>query len=232
VIDVGVLLAMAAMSLPFVTSDLGDRSALDADALPAVLLLLPVFIVTLIPDHARPIHPVAAWVSLAFGLAALPYAIVKLLDAGILADTLDGSLGLGAYLMIGAVIVTIVGIGIGLFRDLRGLPTGGTPRRGSSYRTRSNAMRAPGTRSQPSGRSSEATPPAETSDAAASEPSPTPSTPQAAPPRSQQPEIVASEVASPREAEGDPSTTAERADAAIDDHILSMFDDEDPDEES
>lgn len=244
VIDVGVLLAMAAMSLPFITSDLGDRSALDADALPAVLLLLPVFLVTLIPDHTRPIHPAAAWASLAFGLAALPYAIVKLLDAGILADTLDGSLGLGAYLLIVAVIVTIVGIGIGLFRDLRGLPSGGTPRRSSAYRTRSSAMRAPGARNRTATRSAGAgtAAPSSTPDADAAAGTPddgtesaaaetTPASPAEAS-RSRQPEIVVpADGAPPRLATDDPSTTAERADAAIDDHIGSMFDDEDPEEQ-
>ncbi len=131
VIDVGVLLAMASMSMTFVISTTGDRSALDADAFPVVILLLPIFAVTLIPDHTRPLHPLAAWISLALGLAALPYALVKMLDASILADTLDGSVGFGARLMVIGCIVVLTGIGIGLYRNLRGLPAGGTPGRTS-----------------------------------------------------------------------------------------------------
>ena len=48
IIDVGVLLTMAAMSLPFVTAAAGDRNSVDADALPVLLLLLPVFLITMI----------------------------------------------------------------------------------------------------------------------------------------------------------------------------------------
>jgi hypothetical protein len=223
VIDVGVLLALAAMSLPFVVSDLGDRSAVDADALPALLLMFPIFLVTLIPDHTRPIHPIAGWVALAFGLAALPYSIVKLLDAGILADTLDGSLGFGAYLLIIGVIIAIAGIGIGLYRNLRGLPTGGTPGRSKAYTTRSSTLRAPGT-ARPQ-RGERKAPSASQSTASGEAPvaaSATATAESSAP----QPEIIAADAAPAREAADDPSSTAERADAAIDDHIMAMFDED------
>jgi len=223
VIDVGVLITMAAMSLPFVVSDLGDRSALEADALPAVLLLLPIFAVTLIPDHTRPLHPVASWVSLVLGLAALPYAIVKLLDAGILADTLDGSLGLGAYALIVGTITTVVGIAIGLYRDLRGLPAGGTPRRSNSYKTKRQPQRPrrdPAAGTQSGARQGSAAAPADES----SDDEET-----ATARRTAQPEIVAADAAPARDAESEVETTAERADAAIDNDILAMFDDEEPD---
>jgi hypothetical protein len=225
VIDVGVLVAMAAMSLPFVTSSQGDRSSIDADALPALILLLPIFVITLIPDHTRPIHPIAGWASLALGLAALPYAVVKLLDAGILADTLDGSLGGGAYLLLIGTIITIVGIGIGLYRNLRGLPAGGTPGRSAAFFTRAKSLRAP---KQPQ-RPRKPLPPEDAAEPVA-ESAPSDGRKPAAP----QPEmVIAEEGAAPREVDGaterDVDTTAERADAAIDDHIMSMFEEEDSD---
>ncbi len=254
-IDVGVLLAMASMSLAFIEADSGNRSALDADALPALLLLLPIFVVTLIPDHTRPLHPVAGWTALAFGLAALPYAVLKMLDAAILADTLDGSLGFGSRLMVIGCLVTLVGIGIGLYRTLRGLPSGGTPGRSSTFRTRPKPAtapeRAPGSEESPSP-SPSATPappsdpsPAEIAAAAAAptrllpispepeqEPEPTDVVP------SSQPEIVFPDTgAVAREAEPESTPpdpfldTAERADAAIDDHFSSIFDDDEPTDE-
>lgn len=240
VIDAGVLLAMASMSMSFVVSDSGNRSALDADAFPAVLLLLPIFAVTLIPDHTRPLHPVAAWAALALGLAALPYAFVKMLDAGILADTLNGSIGLGSGLLVFGSLVTLVGIGIGLYRNLRGLPAGGTPGRSSVFRTRSKSLAAPGAppRSEESpdsipgfvtGDAIDAPPTRLLPVALEQEPAPESETRATAP--SSQPEIVFPDTgAVARAADPDPARqdplfdTAERADAAIDDYLLSMFD--------
>ena len=231
VIDIGVLLAMASMSMTFVASGAGGRSALDADALPVILLLLPIFAVTLIPDHTRPLHPLAAWISLAFGLAALPYALVKMLDAGILADTLDGSVGFGARLMVIGCVVVLAGIGIGLYRNLRGLPAGGTPGRSATFRTRSKSAATP---------QSEPQQPSTTDDAENADATPTrllpvvpePETPTSpAPPApSSQPDIVFPDTgAVAREAAPDPVAenplldTAERADAAIDDHLMSLL---------
>jgi len=237
VIDVGVLLAMASMSMSFVIADSGDRSALDADALPVLLLLLPIFVVTLVPDHARPIHPVAGWSALAFGLAALPYALVKMLDAGILADTLDGSVGLGARLMVISCFVTLVGIGIGIYRQIRGLPAGGTPGRSKAFRTRPTASAGPVPQAK-----SETPQVPEASTAAPTRlipaaPVPAEQTPDPSPAPSGQPEIVFPDTgAVAREADPDPASppgihdTAERADAAIDDHLLAMFDSPDADE--
>jgi hypothetical protein len=236
VIDAGVLLAMAAMSMPFVIADSGDRSALDADALPVLLLLLPIFVVTLIPDHTRPIHPVAGWASLAFGLAALPYALVKMLDATILADTLDGSVGLGAWLMVISCFVTVVGIGIGIYRQLRGLPAGGTPGRSTAFRSKPKASAKPFATAEPesalSAEASDAVPTRLMPAAPDPDPAPEPSSSPAA-----QPEIVFPDTgAVAREADPDPTSppglhdTAERADAALDDHLMSMFDSADTDE--
>jgi hypothetical protein len=129
VIDVGVLLSMASLSLAFVESAAGDRSALQADALPAVALLLPIFLITLLPDHTGPIPRQLSWASLVLGLAAFPYSIVKHMDASVLADTLGGSVGIGARLLVFGTLVTLVGIGIGLTRSFLGLPTGAQPSR-------------------------------------------------------------------------------------------------------
>jgi len=129
VIDVGVLLAMASLSLDFVTGPGISRSAVQADALPAVALLLPIFLITLIPDHTRPLPRPLGWASLILGLAAFPYAIVKHLDASVLAETLDGSVAIGARLLVFGTFVTLVGIAIGLTRSFLGLPTGANPAR-------------------------------------------------------------------------------------------------------
>ena len=129
VIDVGVLIALGAMSLPFITSPAGDRSAIDADALPALLLLIPVFLITLIPDHAWPVPKPLGWVALLLGAAAFPYALVKRLDATLLADTLDGEVGFGATLLVVGTIVVLAGIIYGLIRAAFGKQTGGSATR-------------------------------------------------------------------------------------------------------
>jgi len=136
VVDVGVLVVMAAMSRPFVTAAGGNRSSIDLDALPVLLLVAPIFLVTLIPDHTRPLPRVLGWLTLVLGLAAFPYAIVKYLDSSVLAGTLDGAVGLGAWLAVIGTLVTVTGIAIGLTRSFMGLQTGGAPGRHRSIRHR------------------------------------------------------------------------------------------------
>jgi hypothetical protein len=126
IIDVGVLIALGAMSLPFVESPNGSRDSIAADALPALLLLIPIFLITLIPDHTRPVPGPLGWISLVLGIAAFPYAIVKFLDASTVAETLGGTVGLGARLLVFGTFVTLLGIGVGLARSLLHLPSGGS----------------------------------------------------------------------------------------------------------
>ncbi len=126
IIDVGVLIALGAMSLPFVESPAGSRDSISADALPALLLLIPIFLMTLIPDHTRPIPSPLGWFSLVLGIAAFPYAIVKFLDASTVADTVGGNVGFGARLLVFGTFVTLLGIGVGLARGLLHLPSGGS----------------------------------------------------------------------------------------------------------
>jgi len=126
VIDAGVLISMAAMSMPFVTTEGADTNSMVADALPVILLLAPIFLVTLLPDHSRPIPMPLGWISLVLGVAAFPYAVVKYLDAANLAATLEGNVGFGARLLIFGTFVTLAGIAIGLARGILKLPSGGT----------------------------------------------------------------------------------------------------------
>jgi len=126
VIDIGVLMVLGSMSLAFITTEAGNRSALAADALPTLLLLLPIFVITLLPDHSNPIPDVLGWLSLILGFAAFPYALIKYLDASTLAGALGGSVGWGARLHVFGACVVIGGIGIGLARSFLGLPAAGT----------------------------------------------------------------------------------------------------------
>lgn len=126
IIDVGVLISLGAMSLPFVETPTATRDSISADALPALLLLIPIFLITLIPDHTRPIPGPLGWIALVLGIAAFPYAIVKFLDASTVADTVGGTVGLGARLLVFGTFVTLLGIGVGLARRLLHLPSGGS----------------------------------------------------------------------------------------------------------
>ncbi|MBI5157463.1 MAG: hypothetical protein HZA58_05540 [Acidimicrobiia bacterium] len=144
VTDIGVLLVLASMSLTFVSAPSGNRSAMTLDALPALLLVAPIFVVTLIPDHTRPLPRPLAWGSLVLGLAAFPYTVVKYLDAVVLADTLGGSLGLGIRLLVFGSFVTVVGVAIGLARSWMGLPSGGSPTRIAATSTSARPAPRPG----------------------------------------------------------------------------------------
>jgi hypothetical protein len=258
VIDAGVLLAMASMSMTFVSAPDGGRSALAADALPAVLLLLPIFLVTLIPDHTRPLHPVGGWASMVLALAALPYAFVKMLDARVLADTLGGSVGIGPTILLLGCVVTLIGIGIGIVRDLFGKPSGGTPQRNAAYQTKRSRSRsdrpAPPASAAPTQAADTATPATtptptvsddmptrivESSQAGPHDPLTVVEEPEAErEPIAEQPEIVFPDTgAVAREAEPVEEVvdgllnTAERADAALTESLLSMFDEDDTDDD-
>jgi len=126
IIDTGVLIALGAMSLPFVEGQGRTVSSIDADALPALLLLIPIFLITLIPDHTRPVPNPLGWLALVLGVAAFPYSIVKFLDSSTIAETIGGSVALGARLLVFGTFVTVLGITVGLARNMLRLPTGGT----------------------------------------------------------------------------------------------------------
>jgi hypothetical protein len=125
VVDVGVLITLGAMSLRFVNGGTSNVHSVGADALPALLLLIPVFVITLIPDHSRPIPAPLGWLALLFGIAAFPYAIIKHIDAATIADAVGGSVGLGARLLIVGTGITLIGIVLGLARGIMRLPQGG-----------------------------------------------------------------------------------------------------------
>lgn len=169
IIDIGVLLVLGAMSLPFVAAEGFRQQAMAADALPALLLVLPVFVVTLLPDHTRPLPPAFAWASLGLAATALPYALVKYLDASTVAGTVRGSVGMGARLLVLGAFVTLAGIVLGLIRNWLGLPAAGSyPARRSTAPAPSSAPAKPVT--PPAGRSS----PSRTPPATRSSPSRTP----------------------------------------------------------
>lgn len=134
-------MVLGAMSLPFVSAP--HRSAMALDALPTLLLIAPVFAITLIPDHTRPLPRPVAWASLVLGMTALPYAVIKYLDAAVLADTLGGRVGVGARVLVFGAFVVIVGIALGLTRSWLGLATGGNPVRRTAIRTTPGPPAAP-----------------------------------------------------------------------------------------
>ncbi|MFH1329992.1 MAG: hypothetical protein ABIJ48_04980 [Actinomycetota bacterium] len=123
VIDAGVLLVLGAMSLPFVTAEGFQQRALAGDGLPALLLLLPVFVITLLPDHSTPLPNPLGWASLLLGATALPYSVVKYLDASTLAGTLQGSVGMGPRVLVMGAFAVLGGVVIGLIRTMLRLPT-------------------------------------------------------------------------------------------------------------
>ena len=126
VIDIGVLLVLGAMSLPFITAPGGDIDAMTADAFPALLLVIPIFVVTLIPDHSRPLPTLFGWLAMVLALAAFPYTIVKFMDSSTLADTVGGEVATGTRILVFGTFVVVAGLAIGLARNMLRLPAGGT----------------------------------------------------------------------------------------------------------
>ena len=125
VIDAGVLLVLGAMSLPWVTAEGFHQRALAGDGLPALLLVLPVFVITLLPDHSTPVPNPLGWAALLPAAAALPYSVVKYLDASTLAGTLQGSVGMGSRVLVMGTFTVLGGVVIGLTRALLRLPAAG-----------------------------------------------------------------------------------------------------------
>lgn len=117
VVDVGVLLVLGAMSLPFVVGEDFRQRAVAGDGLVALLLVAPVFLMTVLPDQSRPLpRPLAAAALLLAG-AALPYTAVKYLDASTLAGTMQGSVGTGARVLVIGAFTVLAGLVLGLIRS-------------------------------------------------------------------------------------------------------------------
>lgn len=195
VIDVGVLMVLGAMSLPFVTTAAGNRTAMELDALPALLLVAPIFLMTLLPDQSRPLPRPVSLGALFLGLIAFPYALLKYLDSVVLSRTLDGGLGLGVRMLVFGTFVVLVGIAIGLTRAWMGLASSGqatrtvsAPRRAgvSGRRQRTKAT------TNPAGETRQPTPQVEPAPAARQPAAAVAATP-AAPPRTR-PARATSEV--------------------------------------
>jgi hypothetical protein len=118
VIDAGVLLVLGAMSLPFVTAEGFHQRAVAGDGLPALFLLIPIFVMTLLPDQSTPLPSPLAWVSLGLAAAALPYTVVKYLEASTLAGTVQGAVGMGARVLVMGAFLVLAGLVLGLVRTL------------------------------------------------------------------------------------------------------------------
>ncbi len=116
VVDVGVLLVLGAMSLPFVTGEDFRQRALAGDGLVALLLVAPIFVMTVLPDQSRPLPRPLALASLLLAGAALPYTVVKYLDASTLAGTVQGSVGMGARVLVIGAFTVLGGLVLGLVR--------------------------------------------------------------------------------------------------------------------
>lgn len=204
VIDVGVLLVLAAMSLPFVSPGAFGQKAVAADALPALLLVLPIFVITLLPDQSRPVPSSLGWASLLLAATAAPYAIVKALEASTLAHTVGGRVGAGAWVLVVGTFVTLAGIVYGLVRNLLHLPVAGTyPARPEPARERAPAAAATPRPAAP--------PPRRLLRTDQAPPVPAPATPLARPERLAAPApgpapTAASPLARPRPEPADPDT--------------------------
>jgi hypothetical protein len=89
-------------------------------------MVVPIFAITLIPDHSRPLPTLLGWLAMVLALAAFPYSLVKYMDTSTLAGTLGGEVATGTRILVFGTFVVIAGLAIGLARSLFRLPAGGT----------------------------------------------------------------------------------------------------------
>ncbi|HUG75377.1 MAG TPA: hypothetical protein VMM81_06875 [Acidimicrobiia bacterium] len=124
VIDAGVLVALAGLSLAFVSSGAGGRPWSLRDGVVLLGLLAPLVVLTVLPDRSRPLSPAHRLIGSALVLLAIPYALIKVMEAVTLARAVGGSIGFGPWLVLAGVAAAAVGVGLG-WRN----PTGHLPLR-------------------------------------------------------------------------------------------------------
>lgn len=112
VIDAGVLVALAGLSLSFASSGAGGRPWSLRDGLVLLGLLAPLVVLTVLPDRTRPLPSPHRLIAAGLMALAVPYSIVKLLEALTLAGALDGSIGFGPVLVL--IGVGAAGVGVAL----------------------------------------------------------------------------------------------------------------------
>lgn len=122
VIDGGVLIALAGLSLSFVTTARGQRPWSLLDGVVLLGILAPLVLVTMLPDRSQPLSKVGRAIATALVLVATPYAVVKMLDAFTLARALGGAVGPGPWLVVVGVVGTIAGVVLGWVRPGESLP--------------------------------------------------------------------------------------------------------------
>lgn len=149
VIAAGTLLALGSMSLPYVTASGTRRGALALDALPALLLLAPIIVMIMIPDHSRAIPRISGLASAGLTAFAIPYAVVKVLDAFVLAESLEGSVGAGPWLLLVGCVTVAGGVALGILRpDATHVRPAGTTSPPAITSRRPAAQRSPRSRTR------------------------------------------------------------------------------------
>jgi hypothetical protein len=122
VICLGLILVLGAMSLSFVGGEGVRRDSIQADALPCLLLLLPAFVASLLPNRAAPVDSRPGWIALAAATTAFAYSLVVEFSATAQASSLGGSTGAGGLLLLFGTLVTAGGAGLGLIWEPAGWP--------------------------------------------------------------------------------------------------------------
>lgn len=119
-------MALAGLSLSFVSSGAGARPWSLRDGVVLLGLLAPLVVLTVLPDRSRPLSPAHRLIGSALLLLAIPYALIKVLEAVTLARALGGSIGFGPWLVLAGVSAAAVGVGLGWRHPTEHLPP--TPR--------------------------------------------------------------------------------------------------------
>jgi hypothetical protein len=105
---IGVALTGGALALPFVTFPiLGTTNGIEGDAWPIMILLGPVAVLALLGDRREGHRTPIAVAVVALSCGAVVFAVAKLADAAKAADTANGSIGAGSWVMIITAVATV-----------------------------------------------------------------------------------------------------------------------------
>ena len=108
------------LTLPLVRFPVtGNVNSIDGDGWPAVALIGMVAVLALLGDRAEGLAMAPALVAAATSGAAMVFSVLKLTDASNAADTIpDASIGVGAWVLVAAAMITLTGVALTLSRKL------------------------------------------------------------------------------------------------------------------
>ncbi len=118
-VALGVVGAAASLALPFATlPGAGGIGGIQGAAWPVLLPLGPLLALFMVGDHVEAPRRPVAWIGAVLAAGGLAFAIVKTVDAWLAADRAAGAVGAGAWVLVVATLVAVLGTALGFSRRI------------------------------------------------------------------------------------------------------------------